>query len=298
MAEFPGGPCGLSFEQQCEREWRRVVRECEQRWVTVVQNGTTQTGVKYPFIYALDGTNYSHRVHTILHRFALLDAKYGCDSFKGDNVEMYLSRLASDVAGTIGIRSNAPYFFDWNTKNGSHSDPQEAIAGGSVTLTFAGAITVNDPVDLYGASCMESIDLTGVAGSLQNGINLNKATLLREITAASFSQLTQVWFFNFEQCKRLRLIDCTNHFGVKTGTSSSTEFDVGFATRLEVLRLGGTGVQSVELAEGAPIEELVLPATLAVLKLRYLPLLTTGGLTIEGYTSITTLNFAQCPGID
>ena len=266
--------------------------------VTVVQNGTTQTGVKYPFIYALDGTNYSHRVHTILHRFALLDAKYGCDTYKGDNVEMYLSRQAGDTAGTIGIRSNAPYFFDWNTKNGSHSDPQEAIAGGSVTLTFTGAITVNDPVDLYGASCMERIDLSGVGGSLQNGINLNKATLLREINAASATARTQVWFFNFEQCKRLRLVDCTNHFGVKTGTSSSTEFDVSFATRLEVLRLGGTGVQSVEMAEGAPLTEVVLPSTLAVLKLRYLPLLTTAGLTIEGYNGITTLNFAQCPGLD
>lgn len=266
--------------------------------VTVVQNGVTQTGVKYPFIYALDGTNYSHRVHTILHRFALLDAKYGCDTYKGDNVEMYLSRQAGDAAGTIGILSNAPYYFDWNTKNGSHSDPQEAIAGGSVTLTFTGAITVNDPVDLYGASCMERIDLSGVAGSLQNGINLNKATLLREINASSVTVRTQVWFFNFEQCKRLRLVDCTNHFGVKTGTSSSTEFDVSFATRLEVLRLGGTGVQSVEMAEGAPLTEVVLPSTLAVLKLRYLPLLTTSGLTIEGYNGITTLNFAQCPGLN
>lgn len=295
----------LNVEQQgnwCERaynksgEFKYISPATE--GVTVVQNGTTQTGVKYPFIYALDGTNHSHRVHTILHRFALLDAKYGCDTFKGDNVEMYLSRLAGDPAGTIGIRSNAPYFFDWNTKNGSHSDPQEAIAGGSVTLTFTGAITVNDPVDLYGASCMERIDLSGVAGNLQNGINLNKATLLREINAASLSQLTQVWFFNFEQCKRLRLIDCTNHFGVKTGTSSSTEFDVSFATRLEVLRLGGTGVQSVEMAEGAPLTDVVLPATLAVLKLRYLPLLTSAGLTIEGYTGITTLNFAQCPGLN
>ena len=286
----------------CERaynksgEFKYIIPATE--GVTVVQNGTTQTGVKYPFIYALDGTNYSHRAHTILHRFALLDAKYGCDTYKGDNVEMYLSRQAGDVAGTIGIRSNAPYFFDWNTKNGSHSDPQEAIAGGSVTLTFTGAITVNDPVDLYGASCMERIDLTGVAASLQNGINLNKATLLREINAASATVRTQVWFFNFEQCKRLRLVDCTNHFGVKTGTSSSTEFDVSFATRLEVLRLGSTGVQSVEMAEGAPLTEVVLPATLAVLKLRYLPLLTTAGLTIEGYNGITTLNFAQCPGLD
>ena len=295
----------FNVEQQgnwCERaynksgEFKYILPATE--GVTVIQDGVSTEGVKYPFIYALDGTNNSHRVHTILHRFALLDAKYGCDTFHGDNVEMYLSRLSTDAPGTIVIRSNAPYFFDWNTKNGSHNDPQQAAEGGTVTLTFDGAITVNDPVDLYGASCMERIDLSGVAGSLQNGINLNKAKLLREITASSPITRTQSWFFNFEQCTRLRLIDCTNHVGVKTGTSSSTEFNISNQTRLEVLRLGGTAVQSVELAEGAPILECVLPDTLTVLKLRYLPLLTMQGLSIQGYDSITTLNFANCPNLD
>ena len=295
----------LNVEQQgnwCERaynksgEFKYILPATE--GVTVIQNGVSTQGHIYPFIYALDGTNYSHRVHTILHRFALLDAKYGCDSYRGDNVEMYLSRLATDIPGTIKIRSNAPYFFDWNTKNGAHNDPQEAEEGDEVTLTFTGAITVNDPIDLFGASRMESINLSGVAKSIQNGINLNKATLLREIIASSSSVLTQTWFFNFEQCTRVKLIDCTNHVGVKTGTNSSTEFNVAKQSRLETLRLGGTAVQSIELAEGAPLTELVLPNTLTVLKLRYLPLLQTEGLTIEGYSNITTINFANCPGLD
>lgn len=29
QAESSGGPCGLSWEQQRELEWRRVERECE-----------------------------------------------------------------------------------------------------------------------------------------------------------------------------------------------------------------------------------------------------------------------------
>lgn len=266
--------------------------------VTVIQDGVKTEGVKYPYIYALDGTNYSHRVHTILHRFALLDAKYGCDTFHGDNVEMYIVRENSDAAGTIKITSNAPYYFDWNYRNGSHNDPQQADTGDTVTLTFTGKISINDPVDLYGASCIEKLDLTGVAGSLNNGINLNKAKLIREINAASAIQRTQAWWFNFEQCTRLRLIDCTGHLGVKTGTSSSTEFNVANQTRLEVLRLGGTGVQSVEIAEGAPLYECVLPSTLTVLKLRYLAALQASGLTIQGYQNITTINFAACPHLD
>ena len=295
----------FNVEQQgnwCERaynksgEFKYILPATE--GVTVIQDGQTQTGVTYPFIYALDGTNNSHRVHTILHRFALLDAKYGCDTFHGDNVEMYLSRNADEPDGSIAVTANAPYFFDWGTRNVPSHSPVQADEGDTVTLTFSGQMSINDPVDLYGASCIERIDLSSVAGSLQNGINLNKAKLIREIKASSLITRTQSWFFSLEQCTRLRLIDCTNQLGVKTGTSSSTEFNVSSQTRLEVLRLGGTAVQSVELAEGAPILECVLPDTLTVLKLRYLPLLTMQGLSIQGYDSITTLNFANCPNLD
>ena len=295
----------FNVEQQgnwCERaynksgEFKYIIPATE--GVTVIQDGQTQTGVTYPFIYALDGTNNSHRVHTILHRFALLDAKYGCDTFHDDNVGMYLSRSADEPDGSIAVTANAPYYFDWGTKNVPYHSPVQADEGDTVTLTFSGQMSLNDPVDLYGASCIERIDLSGVAGSLQNGINLNKAKLLREINASSSITRTQDWFFSLDQCTRLRLIDCTNQHGVKTGTLSSTEFNVSGQTRLEILRLGGTAVTAVELAEGAPISECVLPGTLTVLKLRYLPRLTMQGLSIQGYDSITTLNFANCPGLD
>ena len=266
--------------------------------VREIRNGVVTEGVTYPFIYALDGSNYSHRVNTILSRFALLDAQYGCDSFKDDNVEMYLSRADGDAAGIIRVTANNIYCFDWNTKNGSHSDVKRAEAGETVSLEFTGAITVNDPVDLYGASQMAKLDLRGVAGSIQNGINLNKAKVLQEIDASSQTVRTQAWWFNFEQCGKIKKIDCTNQQGVKTGTSSSTEFNVSNQAKLEVLRIGGTAVQSVELAEGAPLNDCVLPATLKVLKLRYLPALQMSGLTIQGYGSIETFIFSACPGLN
>ena len=266
--------------------------------VREIRNGVVMEGVTYPFIYALDGSNYSHRVNTILSRFALLDAQYGCDSFKDDNVEMYLSRADGDATGIIRVTANNIYCFDWNTKNGSHSDVKRAEAGETVSLEFTGAITVNDPVDLYGASQMAKLDLRGVATSIQNGINLNKAKVLQEIDASSQTVCTQAWWFNFEQCGKIKKIDCTNQQGVKTGTSSSTEFNVSNQAKLEILRIGGTAVQSVELAEGAPLNDCILPGTLKVLKLRYLPVLQMSGLTIQGYGSIETFIFSACPKLD
>ncbi len=286
----------------CERAYNKSGEfkyiEPATKGVRVIKNGVETDGVTYPFIYALDGTNYSHRLNTILNRFALLDAKYGCDSFKDDNVEMYLSRVSSDATGIVKVTANNIYYFDWNTKNGSHSDLKKAEAGETVSLEFTGAITVNDPVDLYGASQMAKLDLTGIAGSLQNGINLNKATVLQEIDASSTKACTQAWWFNFEKCLKISKIDCTNQEGVKTGTSSSTEFDVSNQAKLTTLRLGGTKVQSVEIAEGAPLTECVLPETLTVLKLSYLPSLTMDGLTVQSYDNVETFIFTNCPNLD
>ena len=266
--------------------------------VKVIKDGVETEGVTYPYIYALDGTNHAHRVNIIKKRFSLLDAYYGCDSYKDDNVEMYVSRLATDPTGHVRITANSIYYFDWNTKNGSHSDTKKAEAGETVILDFDGQITVNDPVDLFGASRIEKIDLSGLASSIQNGINLNKASVLREIDAHSDKPCTQSWWFNFENCTKITAIDCTNQQGVKTGTSASTEFNVSRQTRLAALRLGGTKVQQVVLAEGTPLTDLVLPDTLTVLKLRYLSLLKMSGLKIAGYDNITTLIFAGCPNLD
>lgn len=266
--------------------------------VKVIKDGVETDGVTYPYIYALDGTNYAHRVNIIKKRFSLLDAYYGCDSYKDDNVEMYISRLASDPIGHIRITANSIYYFDWNTKNGSHTDTKKADTGETISLDFTGQITVNDPVDLYGASRMEKLDLSGVAASVQNGVNLNKALVLKEIDAHSDRPCSQSWWFNFENCQKIEVIDCTNQQGVKTGTSSSTEFDVTNQTRLRTLRLGGTKVQGIVLADGAPVEDLVLPETLTTLKLRYLPLLDMSHLNIQGYDNVTTMIFASCPNLD
>ena len=266
--------------------------------VKVIKDGVTSEGVTYPYIYALDGTNHAHRVNIIKKRFSLLDAYYGCDSYKDDNVEMYISRLATDPTNHIQITANSIYYFDWNTKNGSHSDAKKAEAGETITLDFIGQITVNDPVDLYGASRIRKLDLTSIAKGIQNGINLNKAVVLQEIDAHSETPCTQSWWFNFENCTKITAIDCTNQQGVKTGTGSSTEFNVSNQTRLASLRLGGTKVQGVIMAEGTPLKTLVLPETLTTLKLRYLPQLDMSELKIQGYDNITTIIFAGCPKLD
>jgi len=54
----------------------------------------------------------------------------------------------------------------------------------------------------------------------------------------------------------------------------------------------------VVVADGAPITTLMLPSTLTTLRLQHLQKLTESGLTVEGYSSIQTLLFNDCPNLD
>jgi len=54
----------------------------------------------------------------------------------------------------------------------------------------------------------------------------------------------------------------------------------------------------VVVADGAPITTLMLPSTLTTLRLQHLQKLTESGLTVEGYSSIQTLLFNDCPSLD
>ena len=110
-------------------------------------------GKVWPFIYALQGSNKSHREYFIQNRFALLDAKYGTSNFTSDNVDLYLSRTADDTADTLKITASEPYAFGYGTNN----SPNIAGTGivdedGTAMLSITGAYTVNDPLRVYGAS--------------------------------------------------------------------------------------------------------------------------------------------------
>lgn len=77
--------------------------------------------------------------------------------------------------------------------------------------------------------------------------------------------------------------------------------DAGMCPRLTSILASGSRVQSIEIAETSPINELTLPATLKAVKLVNLPKLTytlTGGsLQIASLANVQTVRIEHCPGI-
>ncbi len=258
-------------------------------------NGSTVT---YPYIYALQGSREAHRTHTIVNRFALLDAKYETGNYTSDNIDMYLSRTAADSATTMTVTASEIYYFGYGTNNTPSVQPsQEAQEGESVTLTFSGAFSLNDPIRVYGASRMRKL-VTGTAGDqLVGNINLNKCTVLQELDMST-SGAGGDFYMNLDNCRQLEVVDLTGQGKVRTGSQASTELDLSSQTRLHTFKARYTTVKGVVFAQGAPLTLVQLPDTLTTLRLEYLPHLTMDGLTIAGYNHVETFVFSNCPGLD
>ena len=256
-------------------------------------------GKVWPYIYALQGSNAAHREYFIRNRFALLDAKYGTSNFTSDNVDLYMSRSASDAADVVKITANEVYAFGYGTNN----SPNIANTGivqedETASLDVSGAYTVNDPLRLYGASRMKVLDMTGAADHLKNGFDLGKCGVLRELNMESKGKGSTGWWLVLNACKSLQKINLRNQAQAKTGSSTSKELDFSNQTKLEYLDARGVQVESVNFAHGAPLAEAYLPDTLTTLKLEYLSVLNSEGLSIGNYTNISTFVFSGCPGLD
>lgn len=256
-------------------------------------------GKIWPFIYALQGSNQAHREYFIRNRFALLDAKYGTSNFTSDNIDFYLARTASDQPDVIKITANEPYAFGYGTNNRPNLANTDIVDADAVaTLSISEAYTVNDPLRLYGASRIKTLDLTGAADHLKNALDLGKCSVIRELNLQSSTTGSTGWWLSISNCRSLRRLILRNQQNAKTGSNTSTELDLTNQTKLEYLDARGTLVQSVSFAMGAPLKNAYLPRTLSTLRLEYLSQLAQSGLYMESYTNVQTFIFAGCPLLD
>lgn len=257
------------------------------------------TLTRYPYIYALQGSREAHRTHTIRNRFALLDAKYETGAYRSDNIDMYMSRTATETANTIVVTSNEDYYFGYGTNNQpTLQASQEAKEDETVTLTFRNAFTVNDPIRVYGASRMKELDMRGAANNLTGDLNLNKCTVLRKLDISTTGNGSSGWCAVIDKCTQLREINLNGQKNARTGTLSSSELNFTNQTKLERMDAGGVEVQGVVFAEGAPLIYARIPGSVKTLRLEYLPLLTSSGLVVEDYSNVETFRFSVCPNLN
>lgn len=250
------------------------------------------------YVFALDGTMEAVKADIIDRRFSLRDAYYNPDdAIRKDNIPCYVGK--SQGLTTMQVTAGDDYFFGWATQNGGTRQYEQVLSGKTLTLQFEDAISQNDPIRLAGASRMRKLDLGTTAPFMQGSLNLAGCKILEELVAPTTNANPTPWYMMLRACTTLKRIDLTGQRAVSgTESSGATSFDVSNQTSLAELLLGGTAVQSVRIAEGAPLVKLTLPSSLRQLRLRSLPLLEMSGLVVADWSSITSFDFAHCARLD
>ena len=246
------------------------------------------------YVYTLTGNRELHRTQFLTDRARLLDARYGAGNYNGDVITFTVVRNAADTASHLTLKSGDLYYFGYKLNGIWLQGPSRAAAGESLTLDFTDTLATNDPMMLGGASCISELDLTEMGSQLNGTVGLSLCTMLSKLIMPATRGVANAPLTLGDTAK-LEYVDITGQTAVNTGTTGV--FDLSKHTRLTTFLAGGTSLTSVKLPEGSPLSTLVMPSTLQTLSLRYLPKLTHDGLTLQGTSSITALNFAECPNL-
>lgn len=244
------------------------------------------------YVYTLTGNRELHRTQFLTDRARLLDARYGAGNYNGDVITFTVVRNSSDTPSSMTLKSGDLYYFGYKLNGLWLQGPSRAAAGESLTLNFTQTLATNDPLMLGGASCIKELDLTGMGSQLNGTVGLSLCTMLSKLVMPATNGVANAPL-TLGDTMKLEYVDITGQTAVNTGTAGM--FDISKHSRLTTFLAGGTSLTNIKLPEGAPVETLVMPSTLQTLTLRYLPKLHHSGLTLQGTSNITALNFAECP---
>ena len=246
------------------------------------------------YVYTLTGNRELHRTQFLTDRARLLDARYGTGSYNGDVITFTVVRQSSDTPSSLTLKSGDLYYFGYKLNGLWLQGPSRAAVGETLTLNFTQTLATNDPLMLGGASCIKELDFTGMGSQLNGTVGLSLCTMLSKLVMPATNGVANAPL-TFGNISKLEYVDITGQTAIHTGTAGV--FDISKHTRLSTFLAGGTSLHTIVLPEGAPLETLVMPASLQTLTLRYLPKLKHSGLTLQGTSNITALNFAECPNL-
>ncbi|MBO4549170.1 MAG: hypothetical protein J5733_00435, partial [Bacteroidaceae bacterium] len=252
----------------------------------------TSTTADTIYFYALQGLGLTSLPAFIERRWRIRDGFYGTgDFFSG----VLSGRVNAPNGAKIRITAaKTGYFGIGNDSSGSLSESVYLEAGESHNFTnFSheeGALLY-----IYQADRMSMIDLSEI--TLSNNFDFSVMTLAEEIylgkvgkvnlTIGAYTLLTNV---NLGELPFLKKLDIRGTLITNVNTTK--------CPRLESLYAAGSQLERADIADGAKITYMQLPATYNYLKLRYLPDMTLAGLDFASASSIAYLIFEECEKID
>ena len=284
----PEGAMHFFVDMRIKR-WQKKVSSYDGERKYIDFTGTTANNI---YFYALQGLGLTSLPAFIERRWRIRDGFYGTgDFFSG----VLSGRVNAPNGAKITIQAaKTGYFGIGNDSSGSISESAYLEAGETYQFTdFSheeGALLY-----IYQADRMSKIDLSEI--TLSNNFDFSVMTLAEEIylgkvgkvnlTIGAYTRLTNL---NLGELPFLKKLDIRDTLITNVVCSS--------CPRMESLYAAGSQLTRADIADGARISYMQLPATYNYLKLKYLPNLTLEGLVLANAASVTSLIIEECEKID
>lgn len=272
------------------------------KWVERVYNQDAQYKYIGPYsekginnLFMLQGKRDLHRKWWLAKRFSIYDAKFVTGPYKSKAIEFKCNNapIGQEFSIIAGTSMNYGY--------GVNDEPRETGVplniGDSHTFTTNEVLNVGDPVRIYGAPNIKALDLVSMANkisilSLSGVYDDNLGTCLTNLQLGSDTTVNNevTTISGLKQAKRLELIDIR-------GFKKLTSLDLSEHPYIKEVRASKSGISSILLAKGSPLNALSLPSTVTSLTLDQHSMLSYSNITFDDIRTIKSINVKDCPSV-
>lgn len=270
------------------------------KWVERVYNQDAQYKYVGPYVekginnlFMLQGDRSTHRKYWLARRFALFDSLWVSGAYKANSIEIKCTNN-TPAGQQITIKAGTSMDYGYGINNLPRESNVSLAEGEEHTFITSEVVNLGDPIRIYAAPNIESVDLSAMAGVLAvvtvaNVYNKDTGTKLKKLIVgnATVENNSVTDISGLAQAERLEYLDVQNMKGLTSLNLSNQNY-------FKTLKAFGSGITSVQFANGAPVENLELPAQ-RTLTLEQLPCLTS--LSVEDWSLLHTAVIKGCPNI-
>ena len=273
------------------------------KWVEKVDNQDAMYKYVSPYVdkginnlFMLQGKRDLHRRWWLANRFAIYDAKYVSGEYKSQAVE--LKCINNTPSGQqFTVTSGYPIDYGFGINNLPREYGVSLDVGESHTFTTSEVVNLGDPIRIYGAPNIAELDLSSMASRLAT------ITIANVYNEAKGTKLTKLVVGNADtdnlevaEISGLRQAVALEHLDVQ-GMRNMTSIDLTTQLYFKTLKAHNTNISSVQLAKGAPVSRLELPASMRVLSLEQLPSLDSANIVMEDLANVSIITIKDCPNV-
>lgn len=284
------------FDEEQSAKWceRIYNRDAQYKYVSpFVENGTNN-------LFMMQGSRQSHRRWWLSKRFSFIDSLFVSGEYKSNVVEAKLANAPIGVPFSITAGIDGNYGYGVNNVAISYGIALEK--GQTHEFTTAQVLNIGDPLRIYASPNLSAIDLSGFTEYMSTlnvggvytetlGTQLKSLTLGVDSATDSRRNTALKEISGLNNCKKLEMLDIEGYQGI-------TSVDMSQLNYLKTLKAKASGLTSISLPDGSPIERLELPSAIQGIVFSNVNALTSDNLVFEGgWSNISTISFKRCPNL-